>query len=83
LIGFNDVFGGVVMVVSFAEKIAEGAVGPGGVLAVLDGSADQGGGVCLRVARPGQEHQQDDEKEGGGVRLRLLCSAHSFSTIEH
>ena len=45
LIGFDDVFGGVAMVASFVEKIAEGAVGLGGVLAVLDGSADQGGGV--------------------------------------
>ena len=37
--GFDDVFGGVAMVVGFAQKIAEGAVGLGGVLAVLDGSA--------------------------------------------
>jgi hypothetical protein len=40
-IGLNDVFGGVAMVVGFAEKIAEGAVGLGGVVAVLDGWADQ------------------------------------------
>jgi hypothetical protein len=33
------------MVVGFAEKIAQWAVDLGGVLAVLDGSADQGGGV--------------------------------------
>jgi len=32
--GFDDVFGGVAMVVAFAQKIAEGAVGLGGVLAV-------------------------------------------------
>jgi hypothetical protein len=42
LSGFDDVFGGVAVVVGFAEKRAEGAVGRGGVLAVLDGSADQG-----------------------------------------
>ena len=30
----------------FAEKIAEGTVGFGGGFAVLDGSADQRGGVC-------------------------------------
>ena len=45
LIGFDDVFGGVAMVVGFAEMIAEGVVGFGGGFAVLDGSADQGGGV--------------------------------------
>jgi len=45
LFGFDDVFGGVAMVAGFAEKIAEGAVRFGGVLAVLYGSADQGGGV--------------------------------------
>jgi hypothetical protein len=44
-VGFDDVFGGVAMVVGFAEKIAQWAVDLGGVLAVLDGSADQGGGV--------------------------------------
>ena len=50
LAGFDDVFGGVAMVVGFAEVIAERVVGFGGGFAVLDGSADQGGGVFgLRV----------------------------------
>jgi hypothetical protein len=49
LSGFDDVFGGVAMVAGFAEKIAEGAVGLGGVLAVLDGSA---GGILTRNTGP-------------------------------
>ena len=49
LLGFDDVFDGVAMVVRSAEKISERAVGLGSILTILDGSADQGGPVCCAV----------------------------------
>jgi hypothetical protein len=45
LAGFDDVFGGVVTIIDFAEKVAQGTVSLLGVLAILNGSADERGGV--------------------------------------
>jgi hypothetical protein len=41
LAGFDDVFGGVVVLIGFAKKIAEWAVGSGCVHAILYGTADE------------------------------------------
>ncbi len=43
--GFDDVFGGVVLLVLLAQKIAERTMGARGVLAMLHGAAHQGGGI--------------------------------------
>jgi hypothetical protein len=45
LAGFDDVFGGVAMVIDFAQKIAERAVGSLGVQPILRCAADQGGRI--------------------------------------
>ena len=71
--GFDDVFGGVVLIVLFAQKIAERVMAAGGVQTMLHGAAHQGGGIdgLLRLGG-GEAHRRKRQgrmtARGRGVR---------------